>query len=171
MSVNQLSLYGEGSGYDSRISGRSGSSRETCCIRSDGTRDSYSTSYCRSTIQWPGISLINFQDLRWMLTSLLHSRGYQYSIAKVYVFSDTVLCRWKVGDNPVESWKNQIQWYSDKNYFSELFRIDGKPMEFRVGDLPRIHNSGNPQPESTDDERITVWTRVLHRQDHIHVNV
>ena len=40
MSVNQLSLYGAVA--DSRISGRSRSSRETCCIRTDGTRNSYS---------------------------------------------------------------------------------------------------------------------------------
>ena len=34
------------------------------------------------------------------------------------------------GDNPVESWKSKIQWYSDNEYFSELNRIDGQPMEF-----------------------------------------
>ena len=39
-------------GYDSRITGKPSSSRETGCIRSDGTRNSYSTSCCRSTIQW-----------------------------------------------------------------------------------------------------------------------
>ena len=33
-------------------------------------------------------------------------------------------------DNPVESWKKQIQWYSDNDYFSELNRIDGQTMEF-----------------------------------------
>ena len=60
-----------------------------------------------------GISLINFQDLRWMSTSLLHSRAYQYFTAKVYVFSDSVLCLGKMGDDRVESWKKQIQWYSD----------------------------------------------------------
>ena len=39
-----------------------------------------------------GISLINFQDLRWISTSLLHSRAYQCANAKVYVFSDSVQC-------------------------------------------------------------------------------
>ena len=38
----------------------------------------------------------------------------------------------------------------------------------RVEDVPRTHHSGNPQSDSTDDGRITVWTR---RQDHLHVNV
>ena len=56
-----------------------------------------------------GISLINFQELRWVSTILLHSRPYQYATAKVYVFSDSVLCLGKMGDNPVESWKKQIQ--------------------------------------------------------------
>ena len=30
----------------------------------------------------------------------------------------------------MESWKKQIQWYSDNNYFSELNRIDGQLVEF-----------------------------------------
>ena len=68
-----------------------------------------------------GISLINFQDLRWVSTSLMHSRTYQYSTAKVCVFSDSVLCLGKMGDNLVESWKKQIQWYSDNNYFWKIF--------------------------------------------------
>ena len=42
-----------------------------------------------------------FADLRWVSTSLLHSRAYQYSTARVSVFSDAVLCFWKKGDNPV----------------------------------------------------------------------
>ena len=40
-----------------------------------------------------GISVIDFQDLKWMSTSLLHSRAYQYSTAKAYVFSDSVPLR------------------------------------------------------------------------------
>ena len=76
-----------------------------------------------------GISLIKFPDLRWVSTSLLHSRAYQCATAKVYVLSDSVLCLGKMGNNPVESWKKQSQWYSDDDHFSELNRIDGQPME------------------------------------------
>ena len=39
-----------------------------------------------------GKSVIDSKDLRWISTSLLHSRAYQYANAKVYVFSDSVLC-------------------------------------------------------------------------------
>ena len=31
-----------------------------------------------------------------------------------------------MGDDPVESWKSKIQWYSDNNCFSELNRKDGQ---------------------------------------------
>ena len=46
-----------------------------------------------------------------------------------------------MGHNPVESWKNQIQWYSETNYFSELKQIDGKPIEFKwnIFILNKIH--------------------------------
>ena len=53
-----------------------------------------------------GINLINFQDLKWVSTSLLHSRAYQYSTAKVYVFSESVLCLGKKETIPMEfDWK------------------------------------------------------------------
>ena len=89
-----------------------------------------------------GISLINFQDSRWMSTSLLHSRACQYATAKAYVFSDFVLCLGKVGTDPVESWKKQIQWCSETIYFSELTRIEGKPMEFEWKIFPGLTTVG-----------------------------
>ena len=92
--------------------------------------------------QTTGTSLINFQDLRWVSTRLLHSRTNQYSIAKVYVFLDSVLCLGKMGDDPVESWKKQIQWYSDNIYFSELNRIDGQPLEFEWKIFPGFPTVG-----------------------------
>ena len=77
-----------------------------------------------------GTSLINFQDLRWMSTSLLHSRAYQYSTAKAHVFSDSVLCLGKIVDNAVESRKKQVQLCSNNKYFSELNRMDGETCIF-----------------------------------------
>ena len=35
-----------------------------------------------------------------------------------------------MGDDPFRSSKSKIQWYLEHNYFSELNRIDGQPMEF-----------------------------------------
>ena len=89
-----------------------------------------------------GISLIDSKDSRWISTSLLHSRADQYANAKVYVFSDSVPCLGRKGHNPVESWKKQIQWYSETNYFSELNRIEGKPMEFEWKIFPGFTTAG-----------------------------
>ena len=103
-----------------------------------------------------GISMINFQELRWISTSLLHSRAYQDSNAKVYVLSDSVLCLEIMVHNPVESWKRQIQWYSETNYFSELDRIDGKPMEFEWKIFPGFTTAGILNELQKNDGRITV---------------
>ena len=79
-----------------------------------------------------GISLINVQDLRWVSTTLLHSRACQYDTAKVYVFSDSVLCLGRMGNNPVESWEKQIQWYSDR-LFQRIWTTSGTRVEHFPG--------------------------------------
>ena len=48
----------------------------------------------------------------------------------------------KMGDDPDKSWKKPIQCYSGNNFFSELNRIDGKPMEFEWNILPGLTTSG-----------------------------
>ena len=65
-----------------------------------------------------------------MSTSFLNSRTYQYSDAKAYVFSDSVLCLGKMGDDPTATWKSKIKWSSENNHVKDLNRIDGMPTEF-----------------------------------------
>ena len=96
----------------------------------------------RGQTETAGISVIDPQYLRWSSTSLLHSRAHQCATAKVYVFSDSALCLERTGDNPSESWKNQIHWYSENNYFNDRNRIDGKPMEFEWKIFPGHTNAG-----------------------------
>ena len=45
-------------------------------------------------------------------------------------------------DNPIQSWKNQIQWYSENNYFNELNRIDGQIVEFEWKIFPGHTTAG-----------------------------
>ena len=47
-----------------------------------------------------------------------------------------------MGINPVEPWKKQIQCYSDNDYFSELNRVDGQPMEFEWKMVPGFTTVG-----------------------------
>ena len=99
-------------------------------------------------------------------TSSLHSRACQYSTTKAYVFSDSVLFWGKMRES---------FWMLEEASGQQLFqRIESNwwtTCGIRVEDFSKIHYCGNPQQDSTDDERITVWIRELHRQDHLHVNV
>ena len=47
-----------------------------------------------------------------------------------------------MGDDPIESWKSKIQWNSENNYFRELSRIDGQPIEFEWKIFPRLTSMG-----------------------------
>ena len=76
-----------------------------------------------------GVSTIAFKDATWMSTSLLCEKAYRITNAKVCVFSDSVLCVGKMGDDPIATWKNKTEWYFD-NHLKDLNRIDGKPTEF-----------------------------------------
>ena len=60
-------------------------------------------------IQITGANTINFRELAWMSTSLLCSKAYQYINAKGCVFSGSVLCVGKMGDDPIATWKIKIK--------------------------------------------------------------
>ena len=84
--------------------------------RSTGELFGYIEKFISGQTETASINLIDSKDLRWLSTSLLHSRAYQYANAKVYVFSDSVLCLERMGNDPIGSWKNKIQWNSDTNF-------------------------------------------------------
>ena len=56
--------------------------------------------------------------------SLLHTT--------VYVFSESVLCRGKMNENPQSNiaWKDRLTWFKSSSEYRALDRIDGEPMEF-----------------------------------------
>ena len=76
------------------------------------------------------VSTINFKDCEWMSTSLWCSKAYQITNAKAHVFSDSVLCVGKMGDDPIATWKSKIRRFSEN--------ADG----VRVENIPRKSNEG-----------------------------
>ena len=66
------------------------------------------------------LSLVNDEEV----ISLSH--------AKVYVFSDSVLCLGKVNQNPTSNtvWEDKLSWFKDSPQYRTLDTIDGEPMEF-----------------------------------------
>ena len=89
-----------------------------------------------------GVHTIDFKKLTWMWTSFLCGQAYQYSNAKAYVFSDSVLCVEEMRDDPLATGKSKIKWYSENNHFKEMTRIDGTPTEFGWKIFPGIATLG-----------------------------
>ena len=54
-----------------------------------------------------GVRTIDFKDATWMSTSLLCEKAYRTTNTKTYVFSDSVLCVGKMGDDPIAAWKSK----------------------------------------------------------------
>ena len=83
-----------------------------------------------------GISLIIWQDKSWNRTTMSNDRAVQLTTAKVYVFSDPVLCMGRVPNTPVSAWKEQLEWFMNSSQYREFDRIDGEPMEFEWTNFP-----------------------------------
>ena len=77
-----------------------------------------------------------------MSTSVLCEKAYRITNARAYVFSESVLCVVKMGDDPLATWKSKIKRSSENNHFMDMNRIDGMPTEFEWKIFPRIQKLG-----------------------------
>ena len=75
---------------------------------------------------------MEYGDCTWRSISLLSEEAERIISAKVYVFSDKILCQGEV-NNPStanEGWKKKIEWYGKNNFLKDLNGIDGRQTEF-----------------------------------------
>ena len=82
-----------------------------------------------------GVNTINWEDSSWKHLSLIDDEEViSLSHAKVYVFSDSVLCLGKMSENPQSNivWKDKLTWFKS----SSQYRAFG----IRVVYYPRIHH-------------------------------
>ena len=80
-----------------------------------------------------GVSQISWESSPWKQLRLVNDEEViSLSHAKVYVFSDSVLCFGKVNQNPTTNtaWEQQLDWFKDSSQYRTLDTIDGEPMEF-----------------------------------------
>ena len=80
-----------------------------------------------------GVNLSNWEDSLWKQISLVSDEEViSLSHAKVYVFSDSVLCLGKMNQNPESNtvWERQLDWFKSSSLYRTLDTIDGEPMEF-----------------------------------------
>ena len=86
-----------------------------------------------------GVSQISWDISPWKQLSLVSDEEVtSLSHAKVYVFSDSVLCLGKVNQNPISNtvWEEQLGWFKDSPQYRTLDTIDGEPMEFEWNIFP-----------------------------------
>ena len=79
------------------------------------------------------VNLSNWEDSLWKQISLVSDEEViSLSHAKVYVFSDSVLCLGKMNQNPESNtvWERQLDWFKSSSLYRTLDTIDGEPMEF-----------------------------------------
>ena len=86
-----------------------------------------------------GVSQISWESSPWKQLSLVNDEEViTLSHAKVYIFSDSVLCLGKVNQNPTSNtaWERQLDWFKDSSQYRTLDTIDGEPMEFEWNIFP-----------------------------------
>ena len=79
------------------------------------------------------VSHISWENSQWKQLSLVNDEEViSLSHAKVYVFSDSVLCLGKVNQNPASNtvWEQQLDWLKNSPQYRTLDTIDGEQMEF-----------------------------------------
>ena len=68
-----------------------------------------------------GVSPLNWEDSSWRQLSLVNDEEFiSLPHAKIYVFSDSVLCLGKVNQNPTSNtvWEEQLGWFKDSPHCS-----------------------------------------------------
>ena len=80
-----------------------------------------------------GVKTINWEVSSWKHLSLIGDEEVvSLSHAKVYVFSDSVLCFGKMSENPQSNivWEDKLTWFQSSPVYRTLDKIDGEPTEF-----------------------------------------
>ena len=82
---------------------------------------------------------INWEDSSWKHLSLIGDEEVvSFSHAKVYVFSDSVLCFGKMSEIPQSNivWEDKLTWFKSSPIYRTLDKIDGEPTEFEWNIFP-----------------------------------
>ena len=88
-----------------------------------------------------GVSQIRCESSPWKQLSLVNDEEVNsLSHAKVYVFSDSVLCLGKMNQNPMSNTvgERQLAWFKDSSQYRTLDTNDTEPMEFEWNIFPRF---------------------------------
>ena len=113
--------------------------------------------------EFNGLDKILYGKNSWTRLSLIDDEiVINLQRAKVYVFSDSVLCLGKVLQHPEsnEAWKKRIEWIINEKSYRDYDGINGEPTEFEWNIFPGFTT-----------EQIRRITRNFHRKNSLYVDV
>ena len=119
-----------------------------------------------------GLETIGWEKHSWKYLSLIDDeRIINLQRAKVYVFSDSVLCLGKIHQNPDanEAWKKRIEWITASQSYRDFDGINGEPTKFEWNIFPgftTLQLCGK-----VTDLLSRRNTRNFHRKNSLYVNV
>ena len=120
-----------------------------------------------------GVSPINWEDSsRKQLSLVIEEQIISLSHAKVYVFSDSVLCLGKVIQNPTSNtvWEEKLSWSKSSPQYRTFDTIDGELMELEWNIFPGVHHIAvhqqSPRVHDQNGRPITIQ-----RTNYLHVDV
>ena len=120
-----------------------------------------------------GLETIGWEKHSWKYLSLFGDEGIiNLQRAKVYVFSDSVLCLGKIHQSPSanDSWKDRIEWIITSQSYRDYDGINGEPTEFEWIIFP-----GFDTLQLCDSQKFTEQirrnTRKFHWKNSLYVNV
>ena len=119
------------------------------------------------------LETIGWEKHSWKYLSLIgDERVINLQRAKVYVFSDSVLCLGKIHQHPNanESWKNRIEWITTSQSYRDYDGISGEPTEFEWNIFPGF-DTLQLYGSQRSTEQIRRNTRSFHRKKSIYVDV
>ena len=121
-----------------------------------------------------GVNTIRWSDSAWKILSLIGDEEVVgLSHAKVYVFSDSVLCFGKMSENPLSNvvWEDKLTWFKSSSQYRTLDTIDGEPMEFEWNIFPGFTTLQLCFEVQEFLSKMSEEPKRFHRTDHLHVDV
>ena len=120
------------------------------------------------------VDAIHWEKHSWKYLSLIGDETIiNLQRAKVYVFSDSVLCLAKIHQHPKsnESWKDRIGWITTSQSYRDCDGISGEPTEFEWNIFPGFTTLQLCGKVTDLHEQIRRNTRNFHRKNSIYVDV
>ena len=120
------------------------------------------------------LETIGWEKHSWKYLSLIDDeRIINLQRAKVYVFSDSVLCLGKIHQHPDanEAWKKRIEWVTTSQSYRDFDGISGEPTGFEWNIFIGFDTLQLYVKSQRSIEQIRRNTRKIHRKNSIYVDV